>query len=154
MAPREQCLRTNMALQDHSPKATMAPHDHRLGARWHPGSLSRSPNGTPFLWFWSRWHPGSLSSSEKGALGSVPWSHKAPRDHSFGARWRPGSLSRSPKSTPGSFSGARNGSPAARWGPGGEILHTFIKFDVSGGGTAGSGPHPVARILPRIGDLD
>ena len=82
-------------------------HDDRLVARWHPGPLSQSHNGTPFSLFWSRWHPGSLSWSEKGALGPLSWSHKTPRDHSFGARWHPGSFSRSPKSTPGSLSGAR-----------------------------------------------
>ena len=40
---------------------------------------------------------------------------------------------------------SQDGSPAARWGRGGEILYTFIKFDVSRGGTTGSNAPPGAR---------
>ena len=134
-----------MAPQDHSPKATMAPHDHRLGARWHPGSLSRSLNGTPFF---------------------MVLEQMAPRITLLERERRPWISSLEPQSTPGSFFWSQmapwitlpepekhsritlrsqDGSPAARWGPGGEILHTFIKFDVSREGTTGSNPPSSAR---------
>ena len=78
--------------------------------------------------------PGIIFLEPQGTPGSLFWSQMAP--------WI---ILPEPEKHSGITLRSQDGSPAARWGPGGEILHTFIKFDVSRGGTTGSDAPPTAR---------